>query len=417
MDNAKQLIAILLLVGCVYVLFRSWGISQQQQDVKYDIAVINDARYGLFSVETWKREIKAILIREVSEFELSGENRDVVKQQLEGMLHTLVDEVQASLKNLQGFDRIKGMVANVVINFDKIRSEIPEYAEAILNDLEDEENLEALRTNILGNIDDWVLVTNSVEIITPQTVVLARHGCADVAECNEILAGNIRFMKEQLWLYTALAMIFAFLVYMILFFTDSGKTPQYLLAGASIVLLAGGLSLPMLDLQAGMEDIRFTIMGQTIAFEQQVLFFQSKSILDVVVTLFRSSTFNGILVGFLILLFSVLFPVAKLIGSLSYLLADRPSNNRVRDFLVFRSGKWSMADVFVVAVFMAYLGFSGLINSQLANMPQSENFHSVAFNGSAFQPGFAWFVAFCLSGLFLSVAIGREPVRSADLLG
>ena len=148
-------------------------------------------------------------------------------------------------------------------------------------------------------------------------------------------------------------------------------------------------------------------MNETIAFEHQVLFFQSKSIVDVVVTLFKSSTFNGILVGFLILLFSVLFPVSKLLASLFYILAPEKPKNSFTNFLVFKSGKWSMADVFVVAVFMSFLGFSGLINSQLANMPQSENFQSVSFNASVFQPGFAWFIAFCLSGLFLSLAIER----------
>jgi hypothetical protein len=408
MDSAKQLLAIVLLVGCAYVLISSFGISGEHQEKKYDLAVINDARYGLFNIDTWKKEIKAVLVQQVSEFELTGDNRDVVKQQVESMLHTLVDEVQESLKNMEGFDRIKGLLANVVINFSKIREDIPKYAESIIADLENEENMEALRESILTNIDQWVLVEDSAAVETPQTVILEKYGCDNVAACNDKLKGEIQFVHERLWIYTALAMVFAFLVYLILFFSDDGKFPLYILAAASTILLAGGLTLPMLDLQAGMDDIQFTIMGETIAFKHQVLFFQSKSIVDVVVTLFRSATFNGILVGFLILLFSVLFPVSKLIASLVYILSDERPKNSFSNFLVFKSGKWSMADVFVVAVFMSFLGFSGLINSQLANMPQSENFHSVAFNASVFQPGFAWFIAFCLSGLFLSLAIEKR---------
>jgi uncharacterized paraquat-inducible protein A len=33
--------------------------------------------------------------------------------------------------------------------------------------------------------------------------------------------------------------------------------------------------------------------------------------------------------------------------------------------MVFKTGKWSMADVIVVAIFMAYIGFSGIVGEQL----------------------------------------------------
>jgi hypothetical protein len=296
----------------------------------------------------------------------------------------------------------------VAIDFNKIRANIPEYAEAIMSDLEDEENIDALRNNILENIDQWILVTDSTEKVTPQTITLAKYGCVDATACSEQLRSEIRFVQERLWIYTALAMIFAVLIFSILFFAENGKLPLYGLAVTSIMLLMGGLLLPMLDLKAGLDDIEFRIMDQTIFFGEQVLFFQSKSIVDVIRTLFQSGTFNGILVGFLILLFSVLFPVSKLIASLIFILSERRPENKWMNFLVFKSGKWSMADVFVVAVFMAFLGFSGLIDSQLANLPQNENFHSISFNASVFQPGFLWFIAFCLSGLFLSVAIQKD---------
>ena len=50
-------------------------------------------------------------------------------------------------------------------------------------------------------------------------------------------------------------------------------------------------------------------------------------------------------VGLLVLLFSVLFPVAKLLSSLAYIYNQRLQSNRVIRFMVFKTGKWSMADV------------------------------------------------------------------------
>ena len=40
-------------------------------------------------------------------------------------------------------------------------------------------------------------------------------------------------------------------------------------------------------------------------------------------------------------------------------------------FFVLKSGKWSMADVMVVAIFMTYIGFNGIITSQLVQLSSS----------------------------------------------
>jgi paraquat-inducible protein A len=60
---------------------------------------------------------------------------------------------------------------------------------------------------------------------------------------------------------------------------------------------------------------------------------------------------NGLWIGLLLLVFSVLFPLAKLIGlriALADLAANRPLNRLHR--LLANVGKYSMADVFVVAL-------------------------------------------------------------------
>jgi len=415
MDKIRYIVGLILLAGCIHILITSFMMSRDQQELKYDLAMINDARYGLFNVDAWKTEIKTVLLKEVAEFELKGDNRDAIKGQLEQMLHTLVDEVEQNLRDMDGFfNKLKGLLADVVVNFDKIRSNIPEYADAILDDLEDDANMDALKQSLQSNIEQWIVVSEADTLNSPVLMTLAKYDCASAEVCNEELGAEIQFTHERLWIYTGLAMAFALIIWVMLFFSEAGNLQLYVLTGTSIVLLAGGLALPMLDLQAGMESIRFTIMGETIAFEKQVLFFQSKSILDVIVTLFTSKTFNGILVGILILLFSVIFPISKLIASFVHIYKPETSKNKLAGFLVFKSAKWSMADVFVVALFMAYLGFSGLINSQLTNIPQSENFHSISFNASVFQSGFTWFIAFTLSGLFLSLAIERGMISKNE---
>ena len=47
-----------------------------------------------------------------------------------------------------------------------------------------------------------------------------------------------------------------------------------------ITLLAAGVTTPMIDMEATISQISFELLGHAINFENQVLYFQSKSILD-----------------------------------------------------------------------------------------------------------------------------------------
>lgn len=67
-----------------------------------------------------------------------------------------------------------------------------------------------------------------------------------------------------------------------------------------------------------------------------------------------------------------------------------------------------MADVNVVAIFMAYIGFKGILDSQLSNLNmQTDSLASISTNQTTLQPGFILFVAFVLFGLILSVILQR----------
>ena len=72
-------------------------------------------------------------------------------------------------------------------------------------------------------------------------------------------------------------------------------------------------------------------------------------------------------------------------------------------FFVLKSGKWSMADVMVVAIFMAYIGFNGIITSQFGKLKSAA--HEVVIlttNGTSLQPGYYLFLTYTLLALFLS---------------
>ena len=78
-------------------------------------------------------------------------------------------------------------------------------------------------------------------------------------------------------------------------------------------------------------------------------------------------------------------------------------------FFVLKSGKWSMADVMVVALFMAYIGFNGVISSQLKSISENAEAYEVfTTNGTMLLGGFYLFLSFVLAGLILSEALTRR---------
>jgi len=180
----------------------------------------------------------------------------------------------------------------------------------------------------------------------------------------------------------------------------------------AFILLATGLTSAMIEIDARIDSLNFYLIGETISFKNQVLFFQSKSIADVVVLLIHTGKYDSILVGVLILCFSILFPVSKLICTGLYVIGKKPwTKNKLVTYFAFYSGKWSMADVMVVAIFMAYIGFNGILNNQMANLNvRTSAFTTIATNHTSLQPGYAVFVAFVLFGLILSqILLSDQP--------
>jgi hypothetical protein len=157
--------------------------------------------------------------------------------------------------------------------------------------------------------------------------------------------------------------------------------------------------------------MRFTLLGEDVTFADQVLYYRSKSILEVVAVMLSQGKFDIMAVGSLVLLFSVIFPTAKLLASLACVYRPALKENGFVGFLVFRTGKWSMADVMVVAIFMSYIGFTGILSEQLRQLERiTRTVDIIATNQSALQSGFFLFTAFAI--LSLVIAQKMEKAKS-----
>ncbi len=248
----------------------------------------------------------------------------------------------------------------------------------------------------------------------------AKYNCQGIEECAQRMRTQIEVLEEEEGGKKKQLVFFAFSILVLLFLANFVSDEYNLFRWVvipgmtilSLLLLALGLSMPMIDLYASLEDVRISFLGTTMDFGEQVLFFQSKSILEVVDLLLSGKNWDGKMVGYLILAFSILFPILKTIATFLLCYMEGLSKSKLVKKLVFTLGKWSMADVFVVGLFMAYIGFNTLVQSQLLDLNNpSESFDIVTHNKTVLRPGALFFTAFVLVSLCLSSLIAwREDV-------
>ena len=73
-----------------------------------------------------------------------------------------------------------------------------------------------------------------------------------------------------------------------------------------------------------------------------------------------------------------------------------------------------MADVMVVAIFMAYVGFNGIVGGELHRLSEStDSIEIFTTNGTKLLGGFYLFLCFCLSSLVLSELLNK-PLRKDE---
>lgn len=136
----------------------------------------------------------------------------------------------------------------------------------------------------------------------------------------------------------------------------------------SMMPMIGGMVLTLLD--------QLQVSGSVDAYEK------TQSIVGTVSELFRSG--NG-LVGFLVMLFSIIIPVIKGLMMLTSLFWRHAGQAALLQRISGAISKWSMADVFVVAIVVAYLA---------ANASQSMG--EIFSLNAEFQIGFYFFLGYCL---------------------
>jgi len=240
--------------------------------------------------------------------------------------------------------------------------------------------------------------------------ILKHYGCAGAAACQQELGSRIREADARIAYDYIIVLAVSALAFVLLMagVPVLRRSSVVLLSLFCLVLLAGGVLTPMIEVEAKLSRLSLTILGTPVSFQEQVLYFQTKSVLEVFQTLISRGRPDMWFVGVLVLMFSIVFPTLKILtlGLCLYqpVLLRR---NRVVRFLALDSSKWSMADVMALAVFMSFVAFNGLIAGSMEGLNRPGVELLIPTDSSRVMPGYHIFIAFCVASLFLARKLSR----------
>lgn len=415
MIKFRLAILTILLIGVGFLSFSIYQIETEKRNLKTDLIELSNVKYGLFNVDEWKSELANIISKKIREFNFNDTNKEKIRKEISGYLTEAVDKLEENYydrrqNTISGF--LQSTVASVTGVFGEIRKNIPEFTDQIIAYLDKPQNRESIRKYIIKKLNEYADKTFAEVDYTTHNTIIALNGYSDRQTTIEGLKSQIEELDSQEQPYIILLFSLILMVAAALIFSKSlARMEALLLSLLCGILLSVGLLLPMIDIDARIEKMSFHLLGETITFQDQVLFYKSKSILEVVQLMLTNDDFKLIAVGLLVLLFSVIFPISKLLSSVGYLYSKKFRENWLAKFMVHKSGKWSMADVMVVAIFMAYIGFTGIISEQLKQIDHlSSRIDVLTTNESTLQVGFYLFTAFTVLSLLVShkIQFGTE---------
>jgi hypothetical protein len=398
-------------VGAVHIVQK----AHDHQAAKYDLSNLTHMRYSLFSINTWKSKLSRIVVDEIQNFKVDGRSRDVIKKHLEEQLDVLIDKVNEQIKesNKQSANGwFKQQMMDMLVDIDDIKKGIPNYAEAMVEKMTDNQTQDEFKDLVTNRVKGFLAKTFEKEDTSFTDEIVRRRGAKTLEEARDRLALDVPAEEDYLFKQTWALIGLSLLLFVVAGFHRATRIPPFyffVCALTLLILLYAGVTCPMIDMDAKITRFGFVLLGHKIEFLNQTVYFQSKSVLDVFWIMITHEKTEMRFVGFLLILFSIIFPTLKILCSIVYYFDIRGlRNNRFLNFMALKSGKWSMADVQVVAIAMAFIGFNGMVSTQLGIIQKIlKDMDFITTNATTLQVGFYIFLTYVMLSLIFSTILVR----------
>lgn len=414
----KTLLILFLTLLIAITCATCWNVyhySHQRAELKRDISTVNDVLYGLLSVNKWKDNMRNIAVKQVEDFKLSPEQDSLIRVSIDEVLRGLITKTDKVIQNDDGniFKYLRKQAINLFFDANDFKKDIPKFTNVIMKKLTSEDGKKRLKQLVLSKLDELASMTYDSVNVQEYNAYLSKYQVKNKKEFNRITNAKVNKLYTSTFnnSLVPIATAFVFVILWILF--RNSQEYKYILLAFSIlfgaIILFTGVSSPMIEIDARFSAMSFVILGEKINFANQFLFYRSKSILEIISIMMSTGKIDSIFVAILILSFSVLLPFTKLLSMSIYLVNKKFREFKITHWITFKSGKWSMADVMVVAIFMAYVAFQGILDNQLAGLNRnSESMTAITTNHTSLEPGFYIFVTYVVFSIILSSYLGKS---------
>jgi hypothetical protein len=398
-DYLRLAAAAILLLPAIWFSWKTVDGLAARRLIRTDLAEIENARYGILSADQWRTIIGPMLNAQIDQLDFKGQSKNL-RPQVQRALNALLDKMDADKPS-----GIQGMFVSKMIA--SLRPKVPEYTNVVMAQLVNKGTEKGFKDSIRGVLANAVANTFGNTDMTTYNAILRHYGCASGAACEQTLGQQIAAADTQLnrdYLTVLACAALAFILLMIGTPTLS-RAAVVVLMSFCIAMGVGGVLSPMLEVEVRVTKIDATLLGTPIEFRDQSLYYRSKTVYEVFQTLIHMGRPEMSVVGVLVILFSVVFPTLKMLALAASLF--RPTllrTNRFVKLLAFELSKWSMADVMVLAIFMSFVAFNGVIGSAFDGLRSVPNVQQVLIptNASKILPGYYLFIGFCVSSILLS---------------
>jgi len=415
------IISVFLLFLLMYFSIELMKSGKEAKAYKANYAELHSVKYGMFNSDAWTIKITEVIEHKIDSFDINLNNKAEVEGYVGTIIDTLIVETERIVKerNKGGdgfFDSLMGstkqIITDSIIDFKELRKRVPEFTATVMTEIEKPENQARAKKVLSEKLKEFM--QDKFQATTDMTIynaILHKYNATNLKECtlilNKKMKDNAQIMNNSMLKILGIAVV---IIVLTILQGTLNSVGLFTLAGTTLNLLIAGIMLPMLDIEAKIQKLYFIMLEQPIIFENQILFFQSKSIFDLFRLLLESGEAKMILVGILLVIFSIVFPTLKLIATTIYYYSKGAlGNNVITRFFALYSTKWSMADVMVVSIFMAYLGLDGVVESELNKLENPINpVNIITSNGTHLEVGFFLFLSFVVSSFILSILVEKS---------
>lgn len=331
-----------LLLASTYSAYIVYQNDVKRQSFKTDLVQLSNIQYGIFSVDEWRNALSRIVAKKVNNFKMTETNKEKLEESISSFLLSVITKFEDDFhkeKQKTIFGAIQSGVAYLTGTMRKLKEQVPAITQEILTYLQDDKNRDEIQDFLNKKLTDYTYETFERTDYSELEVIYEKYQTKDHEQLKNELQQYIEDLNTESKLHKQILVgVFIGISLLILLFPMI-SWHYVLLVCIALVYLLLGIMTPMIEIDARITEMSLQFLGEQIAFTDQVLYYRSKSIVELILLLVEQSKVEVILVGVLVLLFSVVFPILKLCFTILYSLISGIRQNRVVRFFVFKTGK------------------------------------------------------------------------------